>query len=78
VAAVVNGGRAIVVISRDAVEINYFLLCLIDFAKTLRRWPCPTPCKKALVGTVFSSIKTMPLEGGMAPSRWGCLCAVFS
>jgi len=40
----------------------------------LRRGPHPTPCEEAPGGAVFSSIKTMPLEGEMAPSWWGCLC----
>jgi hypothetical protein len=35
VATVVDGGRAIVVIIREGVEINYFLLYFIDYAKTL-------------------------------------------
>jgi len=35
------------------------------------------PLAKRLPGfAVFSSIKTMPLEGKMAPSWWGCLCDV--
>jgi hypothetical protein len=46
-AIIADGGRAIVVIYREGVEINYFLLYYIDSAKTLRRRPCPTPCKEA-------------------------------
>jgi hypothetical protein len=35
-AFIANGGRAIVVIDRGAVEINYFLLYFIDSTKTLK------------------------------------------
>ena len=44
-AIIADGGRAIVVIYREGVEINYFLLYFIDSAKTLCRWPRSTPCK---------------------------------
>ena len=74
-AIIANGGRAIVVIYREGVEINYFLLYFIDSDKTLRRRPRPTPCEEAHGAAVCSSIKTMPLEGETAPSWWGCLCA---
>jgi hypothetical protein len=67
-AIIAGGGRAIVVIYRGGVEINYFLLYFIDSAKTLRRWPCPTPCKEAPGDGARSSIKTMLLEGQAAPS----------
>ena len=72
-AIIADGGRAIVVIYREGVEINYFLLYFIDSDKTLRRRPRPTPCKEAPWGGVCSSIKTMALEEEMAPSWWGCL-----
>ena len=62
-AIIANGGRAIVVIYREGVEINYFLLYFIDSDKTLRRRPRPTPCKEAPGGGVCSSNKTMPLGG---------------
>jgi len=42
-----DGGRAIVVIDREGVEIYYFLIYFIDSAKTLRWRPCPTPCEEA-------------------------------
>ena len=42
-AFIANGGRAIVVIYREKVEIQYFLILFIDSAKTLRRRPWPTP-----------------------------------
>jgi hypothetical protein len=42
-AIVANGGQAIIVIYREEVEINYFLLNFIDSAKTLWRRPRPTP-----------------------------------
>jgi len=74
-AIIADGGQAIIVIDREAVEINNFLLYFIDSAKTLRWWTHPTPCEEAPGGAVFSSIKTMPLEGETAPSLWGCLCA---
>jgi len=38
-AIIADGGRAIVVINREGVEINYFLLLFIDSAKTLQRRP---------------------------------------
>ena len=74
-AIIANGGRAIIVINRETVQIDYLLLYFIDSAKTLRRQPRPTSCKEATGGVVFLSIKTLPLEGEMAPSWWGCLCA---
>ena len=42
-AIIADGGRAIVVIYREGVEINYFLLYFIDSTKTLLRRPRPTP-----------------------------------
>jgi hypothetical protein len=42
-AIIVDGVRAIVVIYREGVEINYFLLYFIDSTKTLRQRPHPTP-----------------------------------
>ena len=74
-AIIADGGRAIVVIYREGVEINYFLLYFIDSAKTLQRRPRPTPCKEAPGGAVFLSVKTTPLEGETTPSWWRCLCA---
>ena len=67
-AIIVDGGRAIFVIYREGVEINYVLLYFIDSAKTLQRWPRPTPCKEAPGGVVCLSIKPMPMEGKTAPS----------
>ena len=61
-AIIAGGGRANFVIYREG-EINYFLLYFIDSAKTLRRWPLPTPCEEAPGDALFLSIKTMPLEG---------------
>jgi hypothetical protein len=61
-AIIANGGQAIVVINREAVEINYFLLYFIDSTKTLQRRPQPTPSTETLGGGVCLSIKTMPLE----------------
>ena len=46
-AIIVGGGRAMVVIYREGVEISYFLLCYINSAKTLRQQPRPTPCEEA-------------------------------
>jgi ligand-binding sensor protein len=74
-AIIAGGGQAIVVIYTEGEEINYFLLNFIDFDKTLQRQPHPTPCKEAHGGGVCSSIKTMALEGGMAPLWCGCMCA---
>jgi hypothetical protein len=42
-AIIADGGQAIVVVYREGVEINYFLLYFIDSTKTLRRRPRPTP-----------------------------------
>ena len=70
-----SGGRAIIIIDREAVEIDCFLLYFIDSAKTLQRRPHPTPRNEAHRGAVYLSIKTMPLERETAPSWWGCLCA---
>jgi hypothetical protein len=74
-AIIANGGRAIFVITREGVEINYFLLYFIDSAKTLRRRPRSTPCEEAPRGGVCFSIKTMAQKGETAPSWWGYLCA---
>jgi hypothetical protein len=74
-AIIADGERAIVSIYTDGEEINYFLLYFIDSNKTLQRRPRPTPSEEATGGGVCSSIKTMALEGEMAPSWWGCLCA---
>jgi len=63
VLAIITDGRwAIVVIYREGVEINYFLLYFIDFAETLQWRPCPTPCEEAPGSVLLSSIKTMALE----------------
>jgi hypothetical protein len=74
-AIIADGGWEIIVIKREAVQINYFLIQFIESEKNIQRWPCPTPCKEARGGAVCSSIKTMPLEGETAPSWWECLCA---
>jgi hypothetical protein len=42
-AIIADGGRAIVVIYREGVEINYFLIYFIISYQTLQRQPCPTP-----------------------------------
>ncbi len=42
-ATIVDGGRAIDVIYREGIELNYFLLYFIDSTKTLRQRPHPTP-----------------------------------
>ena len=76
-AIIANDRQAIVVICTEGEELNYFFLYFIDSDKTLQRWPRPTPCNEALGGGVCSSIKTMALEGEVAPSCWGCLCACF-
>ena len=74
-AIIANGGRAIFVITREGVEINYFLLYFIDSAKTLRRRPRSTPCEEAPGGAVCSSIKTMPL-GGKRLHHGGDVCVL--
>jgi hypothetical protein len=65
-AIIANDGQAIVVINREVVEINYFLIYFIDSTKTPQQGPHPTPSTEAPGGGVCSSIKTMPLEGKMA------------
>ena len=42
-ATIVDDGQVIVVIYREGVGINYFLLYFIDSTQTLRRQPHPTP-----------------------------------
>jgi hypothetical protein len=42
-AIIADGGRAIIVIDREGVEINDFLLYFIDSTKTLPGRPRPTP-----------------------------------
>jgi hypothetical protein len=42
-AIIADGGRAIIEIIREVVEIKYFLLYFIDSTKTLRQRPRPTP-----------------------------------
>jgi len=42
-AIIADGGRAIIVIDREGVEINYFLLQFVDSTKTLQQRPHPTP-----------------------------------
>ena len=69
-ATIVDGGRAIVVIYREAVEIILFLIKFII-------WFNPTPSAEAPGGGVRLDNKTMPLERKTAPSWWGCLWAVF-
>jgi hypothetical protein len=76
-AIISDGGQVIVVIDREAVEINYFLLWFINSNKTLQRRPWPTPSPEAAGGGVCSSDKTMPLEGQTAPSWWGVCVLVF-
>ena len=51
-AIVADSGQAIVVIYREGIEINYFLLNFIDSAKTLQQRPRLTPSTKALGGGV--------------------------
>ncbi len=51
-AIIANGGLAIVVIYREGIEINYFLLNFIDSAKTLQQRPRLTASMKALGGGV--------------------------
>ena len=41
-AIIADGGPTIIVIDREAVEINYFLLYFIDSAKTLGLHPKPS------------------------------------
>ena len=42
-AIIADGGQAIIVIDREGVEINNFLLQFIDSVKTHQRRPLPTP-----------------------------------
>ena len=45
-AIIADGGRAIIVINREAVEINYFLVYFIDSTKFLPPPPRPTPLEE--------------------------------
>ena len=56
-AIIAGGGRAIVVIYREGVEIKYFLLYFIDSDRTLQRRPRPTPCEEAPGGAVVRYIR---------------------
>jgi hypothetical protein len=56
-AIIAGGGWAIVVIYREGVEINYFLLYFIDSDKTIRRRPRPTPCEEAPGGAVVQYVR---------------------
>ena len=51
-AIIANGGLAIVVIYREGIEINYFLLNFIDSAKTLPQRPRLPASMKDLGGGV--------------------------
>jgi hypothetical protein len=65
--AIIAGGRqVIVVIDREAAEVNYFILYFIDSTKTLQRRSQSTPSAEAPGGEACLSIKTMLLEGEMA------------
>ena len=63
-AIIADGRRAIVVIYREAVKINFFLLYFIDSAKTLRWQPCQTPCEEAPRGAVCSLERKTAHHGG--------------
>jgi hypothetical protein len=52
-AIIADGRQAIIVIDREGVEINYFLLQFIDSTKTLRRWPRP-PLPRRFPGVVYA------------------------
>ena len=54
-ATIADGGRAIIVIDKEAVVINKFLLYFIDSTKTLQRRPRPTPSAEAPGGGVCST-----------------------
>ena len=45
-AIIADGGRVIIVIDKEGVEINYFLLYFIDSTKTFQRRPRPTPPRR--------------------------------
>ncbi len=60
-ATIADGGQAIILNFREAVQIIFFLLYFIDSTKTLWRRPLPIPCEEAPGGAICSSIKTMPL-----------------
>ena len=76
VATVVDGGRTLVDINTEAVEINQTLIYFVNLYKTLRWRPRPTPSEEAPEGGVCSSMEIIPLERQIAPSWWGCLCDV--
>ena len=64
-AIIADGGRAIVVIYREAVEINYFFHLLYNFILNPLMAASSNPLQRGW-GGVLSSMKTMPLDGKMA------------
>jgi len=65
-AIIADGGLAIVVIYREAVEIHWFLIYFIILYKTLWWRPRPTPSEEAPGDGVCSFVETMALEGKTA------------
>ena len=74
-AIIADGGQAIVVIYREAAEINYFLIYFVILYQTLQWRPRPTPSEEAPVGRVCAFMETMTLEGKMA-HRGGDVCVM--
>ncbi len=75
-AIIADGGRAIGVIDREAVEINNFLLLFIDSAKIRQRRPWPTPSAETRRWGMFLR-QTHGTGGGNGPIMVGmfvCLC----
>jgi hypothetical protein len=74
-AIITGGGWAIVVIYRETVEINYFIIYFIILYQTLCWWSHPTLSKEAPGGVVHSFMETMPLDGKTA-HRGGDVCVM--
>ena len=68
-AIIAAGGRAIIVIYREAVEINFFSFNLLFNTTNHLKVTLSNPFRRGARGWVHSSKnKTMPLEGKTAPS----------
>jgi hypothetical protein len=73
-AIIADGGRAIILIYREAGRNKLISYSLYKFILNPSTVATSTPCKEATGGVVCSSIKSMPLEGETAPSWWRCFC----
>jgi hypothetical protein len=68
-----DGGRAIFVINREAVEINYFPLYFIDSTKTHLTMALANPFRRGSWGWGMFVNQNHATEEGNGSSWWGCL-----